>query len=50
MLPEEKRKYIRGLCCFLCNVAIKFERSGKGRQILNGMVEYFEIHCMKNEI
>ena len=50
MSQEDKRKYVRGGLCFLCNTAIKFEKSGKGRQMLEGMVDYFNKYSFKGEI
>ncbi len=49
MKSEEKKKYVRGLLCFLCNTAIKFEKSGMGRKQLEGMVEYFNEYRFKGE-
>lgn len=53
MLPEEKRKYVRGLCCFLCNVSFKgFEKTASGeknRQRLEGTYEYFKKYRLKGE-
>lgn len=53
MSPEEKRKYIRGLLCFLCNTGLKnFEKTNSGktnRQRLNGTYEYFQIFKLKGE-
>jgi hypothetical protein len=49
MSPEEKKKYVRGLACFLCNVSIKYEKSGHGRQILEGMIKYFTKYKFKGE-
>lgn len=50
MEPEEKIKYVRGLLCFLCNTSIKFERSGMGRIMTDGMNQYFQKHKFKGEI
>jgi hypothetical protein len=47
--PEEKIKYVRGLLCFLCNTSIKFERSGMGRRMAEGMNRYFHKYKFKGE-
>ena len=50
---EEKKKYVRGLLCFLCNTALRvYERTGNGernRQMLEGTVEYFQKYKIKGE-
>jgi Recombination endonuclease VII len=54
MSPEEKVKYIRGLCCFMCNTAFKaVEKTSSGkrnREMLNGINEYFKKYKLKGEI
>src|ERR1700679_3642442 len=44
---KEKKKYIRGLVCFLCNTSFKnFEKSKKGyvnRNRLQGVFNYFQM-------
>lgn len=50
MSPEEKKKYSRGLLCFLCNTMIKFEKTGIGRKQLEGMIRYFDKYPFKGEI
>lgn len=54
MPPEEKKKYVRGLCCFLCNVSFKgFEKTkdgSKNRQRLEGTYKYFKKYSLKGEI
>lgn len=53
MVPEEKKKYVRGLCCFLCNTSFKgFEKTTSGlknRNRLNGTLEYFTKYKLKGE-
>lgn len=53
MLPEEKRKYVRGICCFMCNTSFKaFEKTKDGarnRQMLIGTYEYFTQYKLKGE-
>ena len=52
--PKEKRQYVRGLVCFMCNVGFKaFEKTSDGkrnRQALNGTLEYFSKYPLKGEI
>ena len=54
MSPEEKRKYVRGCLCFLCNTALKgFEKTADGarnRRQLEGTYRYFETYRLKGEI
>lgn len=54
MSPEEKRKYIRGICCFLCNTGFKgFEKLVDGkmnRARLEGTYLYFKKYPLKGEI
>lgn len=54
MPPEEKAKYVRGLLCYMCNVAIKgFDKTVDGRrnrQRLEGTYEYFKKYHLKGEI
>lgn len=54
MLPEQKVKYVRGLCCFMCNTGIKcVEKTIDGkrnREQLEGMHRYFTIYPLKGEI
>lgn len=51
--PEEKKKYVRGLLCFMCNTALKcVEKTSDGtrnRKMLDGMVEYFLKYKIKGE-
>lgn len=53
MLREEKRKYVRGLLCFMCNTALKcLEKTSNGprnRNMLNGINEYFRVYRLKGE-
>jgi c-di-GMP-related signal transduction protein len=45
MSNEEKKKYVRGLLCFRCNVMLsKIERQKEARQVLEGIVKYFEVY------
>jgi len=50
---EDKRKYVRGLLCFLCNTGLKgFERTSDGernRQSLEGTYKYFKKYPLKGE-
>lgn len=51
MIPEEKRKYVRGLICFTCNTAFgRIERRKNPRQLLERIVEYFKIFPIKGDI
>ncbi len=54
MPPEEKKKYVRGLLCFMCNTSIKcVEKTINGernRQQLEGMVKYFIDFKLKGEL
>lgn len=54
MVPEEKRKYVRGILCFMCNTGIKcVEKTVDGkrnRKQLMGMIKYFSNHKLKGEI
>ena len=54
MLPEEKKKYIRGIACFMCNTGFKsFEKTIDGtrnRQQLEGTYEYFKKFKLKGEL
>lgn len=54
MPPEEKRKYVRGVVCFLHNTGFKsFEKTADGkrnRQSLDGTVKYFNKWKLKGEI
>ena len=54
MPPEEKRKYVRGALCYMCNVGLKgFDKTKDGKQNRNrleGTYRYFQIHALKGEI
>jgi hypothetical protein len=54
MEPKEKRKYLRGILCFMCNTLIgKMERTNDGelnRLRMLGCVEYFKKYAIKGEI
>ncbi len=54
MKPEEKKKYVRGLVCFMCNTSFKsFEKTKdpiRNRQMLNGTLEYFSKYPLKGEL
>jgi hypothetical protein len=53
MPGEEKKKYVRGILCFMCNVGLKgFEKTVNGlrnRKQLEGTVKYFEVFKLKGE-
>lgn len=53
MPSEEKRKYIRGICCFMCNTGFKsFEKTVDGkrnREQLEGTYKYFKKFKLKGE-
>lgn len=53
MKSEEKKQYVRGLLCFLCNTGLKgFEKTSDGkknRQRLEGTYEYFKVFKLKGE-
>jgi len=52
--PAEKKKYVRGVLCFLCNTALKgFERTADGqrnRSQFNGTIRYFSQFKLKGEL
>ncbi len=54
MPSEEKRQYIRGLLCYMCNTGLKgFEKTIDGkrnRQSLEGTYTYFKKYKLKGEI
>lgn len=54
MKPEEKKKYVRGILCFMCNTSIKgFDRTisgDKNRARLEGAHRYFQQYALKGEI
>lgn len=54
MPPEKKRKYVRGLLCFMCNTALKgFEKTTdakRNRQMLEGTYAYFKEFSLKGEL
>lgn len=54
MLPEERRKYVRGILCFIDNVGLKgFEKTADGvrnRKQLEGTYRYFKTYPLKGEI
>tara|TARA_R110000868_G_scaffold250406_3_gene506942 strand:+ start:66 stop:401 length:336 start_codon:yes stop_codon:yes gene_type:complete len=53
MKPEDKKKYTRGILCFMCNTGIKgFEKTVDGkrnRQQLQGTYAYFMDYSLKGE-
>ncbi len=53
MNPTDKRKYLRGICCFQCNTSFKcFEKTKDGkrnREHLEGVYKYFMKYCLKGE-
>jgi len=51
MLPEQKKKYVRGLICFLCNTSFgRIERRKDPRDLLNRINKYFSQYPIKGEI
>ncbi len=52
MSREDKKKYVRGLLCWQCNVMIgKLEKRISGNRMrLEGTVEYFSKYAMKGEL
>lgn len=54
MVTEDKKKYVRGLLCYLCNTAIgKLERTKSGsqnRNRLEGINRYFREFKLKGEV
>ena len=54
MRPEDKKKYIRGLLCYMCNTGLKgFDKTKDGkknRQRLEGTYKYFRTFALKGEI
>lgn len=54
MKPEEKKRFVRGILCFMCNVSLKaFEKTKDGkrnRQQLEGTYEYFRVFPLKGEV
>lgn len=50
LTDKEKRKEVRGLLCFRCNVTIgKIEKSKNSRLLLSGIVEYFKRYPMRDD-
>lgn len=53
MGPEEKRKYCRGLLCYMCNTGLKsFEKTIDGKRnrlSLEGTYKYFQEYRLKGE-
>lgn len=51
---KEKRKYVRGLLCYMCNTGLKgFEKTNDGRrnrQALEGTYKYFQEFRLKGEL
>lgn len=54
MTPDKRRKYVRGILCFLCNTGIKgLEKTADGlrnRAMLAGTINYFNEFPLKGEI
>ena len=54
MEPSEKKKYIRGALCYLCNTGLKgMEKTSDGkknRQRLEGTYQYFLKYRLKGEL
>ncbi len=54
MSAEDKRKYVRGIACFLCNTGFKsFEKTVSGernRKSLEGTYRYFTKYKLKGEV
>lgn len=54
MSPENKRKYVRGIVCFMCNTGFKaFEKTIDGprnRRSLEGTYKYFKLYPLKGEV
>ncbi len=54
MSPDDKRKYVRGICCFMCNTSFKsIEKTKDGkrnREHLEGIIRYFSKYPLKGEI
>jgi hypothetical protein len=51
MAPKDKKKYVRGLLCFLCNTSLgKLERTKKARLILEGLVRYASKYKLKGDL
>lgn len=54
MPPAEKKKYVRGIACFMCNTGFKsFEKTVDGarnRRSLEGTYKYFQKYKLKGEI
>lgn len=50
-LPQsERKKYVRGLLCFLCNTVFsKFEKRTLPRQTLENVVNYFKEYKLKGD-
>lgn len=49
---EEKKKYVRGILCFVCNTTIgKLERRKSGcRELLEGIRNYFLFYPIKGDL
>lgn len=51
MPPEEKKKYVRALVCFLCNTVFgRIERRQDPRKVLNNINIYFSKYKLKGEV
>lgn len=54
MTPIERKKYVRGLLCFLCNTSLKnFEKTNNpviNRARVNGVYAYFKKYQIKGEL
>jgi len=54
MAPEQRKKWVRGILCFLCNTGLKgFEKTSDGarnRKQLEGTVRYFQQFKLKGEL
>lgn len=54
MKPMDKKKYVRGLLCYMCNTGLKgFEKTVDGkrnRQSLEGTYKYFQEFKLKGEL
>lgn len=50
MEPQQKKKYVRALVCFLCNTSFgRIERRKNPRQLLSYIVDFFSKHPMKGD-
>lgn len=51
MGPEDKKKEVRGLLCFMCNTGLHgIEKRNNAREILEGIYKYFKVFKIKGDL